>query len=146
MKRKPIPPLRLILSLAIILVIPITALAAGEFQSLAAGIIAMYSRPVTPAPTPGPTPKPSTVCDNCNGTGKLGDGTVFVKCPVCDGTGKKVQAPAPAQPAEVRAQAAAQGHWEQRCNGSSCTMVWVPHQPAKQTNNYQPRRGLFRRW
>jgi len=30
----------------------------------------------------------SDICENCSGTGKLGDGTVSVKCPVCDGTGK----------------------------------------------------------
>tara|TARA_E500000331_G_scaffold235058_1_gene225331 strand:+ start:5664 stop:6011 length:348 start_codon:yes stop_codon:yes gene_type:complete len=30
----------------------------------------------------------SDICENCNGTGKLGDGVVSVKCPVCDGTGK----------------------------------------------------------
>jgi len=29
------------------------------------------------------------VCDNCNGTGKVGDGTVFVECAACDGTGKR---------------------------------------------------------
>ena len=32
----------------------------------------------------------SDVCDNCGGTGRLGDGTVSVECPVCDGTGKPV--------------------------------------------------------
>ena len=31
---------------------------------------------------------PSDTCENCGGTGKLGDGTVSVECPVCDGTGK----------------------------------------------------------
>ena len=30
----------------------------------------------------------SDVCDNCGGTGRLGDGVVSVECPVCDGTGK----------------------------------------------------------
>jgi DnaJ-class molecular chaperone len=35
-----------------------------------------------------PTPA-SDKCDNCGGTGKLGDGRIEVKCPVCDGTGKK---------------------------------------------------------
>ena len=30
----------------------------------------------------------SDICENCNGTGELGDGVVSVKCPVCDGTGK----------------------------------------------------------
>ena len=31
------------------------------------------------------------VCENCSGTGRLGDGTVSVVCPVCEGTGKPVQ-------------------------------------------------------
>ena len=31
------------------------------------------------------------ICENCGGTGLLGDGTVSVECPVCDGTGKPVQ-------------------------------------------------------
>ena len=38
---------------------------------------------------PSNTPSSDT-CENCNGTGKLGDGVVSVKCPVCDGTGKPV--------------------------------------------------------
>ena len=33
----------------------------------------------------------SDSCDNCGGTGKLGDGTVSVECPVCEGTGRPVQ-------------------------------------------------------
>jgi len=33
----------------------------------------------------------SDICENCSGTGLLGDGTVSVECPVCDGTGKPVQ-------------------------------------------------------
>lgn len=33
-------------------------------------------------------PAPSDMCPNCNGKGKLGDGTVFKICPMCDGTGK----------------------------------------------------------
>jgi DnaJ-class molecular chaperone len=28
-------------------------------------------------------------CDNCDGTGKLGDGRIVTTCPVCKGTGKK---------------------------------------------------------
>ena len=30
---------------------------------------------------------PTGKCRNCNGTGKLSDGSVSVECPVCDGTG-----------------------------------------------------------
>lgn len=36
---------------------------------------------------PAPTPTPSGKCSNCNGTGKLGDGTVVLPCPVCGGDG-----------------------------------------------------------
>lgn len=36
---------------------------------------------------PGPSPD-GGVCDNCGGTGRVGDGRVFVDCPVCDGDGK----------------------------------------------------------
>ena len=36
-----------------------------------------------------PAPKSDT-CDNCDGTGKIGDGRIVMNCPVCKGTGKKV--------------------------------------------------------
>jgi RecJ-like exonuclease len=42
--------------------------------------------------TAKPAPAPSTDCMNCRGTGKVGDGTVMSKCPVCNGTGKIVSA------------------------------------------------------
>ena len=47
-----------------------------------AGYVAL--RPNNPAPS-------GDVCENCEGTGRLGDGTVSVECPVCDGTGKAVK-------------------------------------------------------
>ena len=37
---------------------------------------------------PAPAPVDSEKCENCNGTGKIGDGTVMFTCTVCDGTGK----------------------------------------------------------
>jgi hypothetical protein len=55
----------------------------------------------SPAPAPAPTPEPvSDTCENCNGRGKVGDGTVMVVCPECDGTGKKRKA---ADIAEIKA-------------------------------------------
>jgi hypothetical protein len=36
-----------------------------------------------PAPKPEPGPKPGSKCENCDGTGRLGDGRVSVDCPVC---------------------------------------------------------------
>jgi hypothetical protein len=42
------------------------------------------------APPPAPAPA-SDKCENCNGTGKVGDGRVSVVCPVCKGTGKPVK-------------------------------------------------------
>jgi len=38
-------------------------------------------------PTP-PAPA-SDACENCHGTGKLGDGKIAVECPACHGIGKK---------------------------------------------------------
>ena len=32
----------------------------------------------------------SDKCDNCDGTGNIGDGRIVMTCPVCKGTGKKV--------------------------------------------------------
>lgn len=74
---------------AILIAVTSSPCRAGDFQLLAAGCLAMAAqgKPVPPAPTP--TPIPTGICDNCNGTGKLGDGTISVPCPVCDGTGKK---------------------------------------------------------
>lgn len=40
------------------------------------------------APTPVP-PAPGGVCDNCEGRGYVGDGTVRVPCQPCNGTGKR---------------------------------------------------------
>lgn len=37
---------------------------------------------------PAPAPAPAGECDNCNGTGKIGDGRIVMTCPVCQGTGK----------------------------------------------------------
>jgi hypothetical protein len=37
---------------------------------------------------PAPTPPSGEACENCGGTGKLGDGRISVPCPICKGTGK----------------------------------------------------------
>ena len=38
-----------------------------------------------------PAPAPAGECENCNGTGKIGDGRIVLKCPACDGTGKAAE-------------------------------------------------------
>jgi hypothetical protein len=44
-------------------------------------------------PAPKPTPKPDGEdCENCDGTGKVGDGVIEKTCQVCGGTGKKKRA------------------------------------------------------
>jgi hypothetical protein len=44
----------------------------------------LASRAAPPAPTPD-----SGRCDNCNGTGKIGDGRIVMPCPECGGDGVK---------------------------------------------------------
>lgn len=117
--------------IALTLFAPMRA-SAGEFEGLAAGILAMYSNQA-PIPTPiPPAPAPSDQCDNCGGTGKLGDGTIVFDCPECNGTGKKVKAVIPKFVPKPAAPKAVAGHWENRpvrvrvkvCHGSYCTYEW----------------------
>jgi hypothetical protein len=82
----------------------------SDFRPLAAATIA--TSPVGGV-APAPMPTPSGKCANCNGTGKLGDGTVGVPCPVCKGKGVTatiedepipvVMTPEPPKPATLRA-------------------------------------------
>ena len=59
---------------------------------MAYAVVTVAAAPA-PAPSPSPSPTPAAdACPECNGTGKLGDGTVFVTCPDCNGTGKKTAA------------------------------------------------------
>lgn len=58
------------------------------------GVYALMSP--SPAPLP-PAPAPGAKCENCRGTGKVGDGTAFETCTVCGGTGV-TPAKAPAAP------------------------------------------------
>lgn len=44
------------------------------------------SRAAPPAPTPD-----AGKCENCNGTGKIGDGRIVMTCPECNGTGKEAK-------------------------------------------------------
>lgn len=50
----------------------------------AARMVAVLRQGMPPTPVP-PTPGK---CENCNGTGKIGDGRIVMTCPECKGTGK----------------------------------------------------------
>ena len=45
--------------------------------------VAVLYRLMPPAPAPA-----SDACENCNGTGKVGDGKIMSTCRACGGTGK----------------------------------------------------------
>ncbi len=68
--------------LALILILGCTPKPVAEdflpVQAVAVGI----AEATNEQPAPAPTPKPGK-CENCNGTGRLGDGTVSVDCPEC---------------------------------------------------------------
>jgi hypothetical protein len=48
--------------------------------------LAVLYRLKPPSPSPAPA---SDACENCSGTGKVGDGRIMNTCQVCKGTGKK---------------------------------------------------------
>lgn len=92
--------IRLITIIALILVVgcDVAPVNNRDAKAVACGVLATVSLDAppmptpSPAPTPNPAPKPSPgpkKCENCNGTGKVGDGRVFVPCPVCGGDGVK---------------------------------------------------------
>ena len=52
--------------------------------------LAVLYRTKPPSPAPAPPPE-SDACENCNGTGRIGDGKIIMTCPECRGTGKKAR-------------------------------------------------------
>lgn len=71
--------------------IVIQAPAFNDDQDILALAMAKQSGGISPAPAPGPTPvgpKVGDTCEDCSGTGKVGDGTIFKPCKPCMGDGK----------------------------------------------------------
>lgn len=154
--------------LALLLLVAPMQVQAGDFSGLAAGILAKHRQTIPTPVVPTPTPTPSAMCENCGGTGKLGDGTIVMVCPECKGTGKKVTNPV-VPPLNIKPKPTAPaGQWMNQptrvrvkvCNGRSCSYVWqtqnkrvwVPAATAKPaaaklkqgTWGYYPTRG--RHW
>jgi len=83
-------------------------------------------------------------CENCGGTGRLGDGTISVECPVCEGTGKPVKpgrvysskkaCPTCADPATIEASPTPPG-----------MVAPAVQQDAETSGGGTHKRGLFRR-
>ncbi len=67
-----------------------------DFRAIAAAILATLEEEPLP---------PGDACTDCNGTGKVGDGTVMVKCQSCDGTGRRTRKAAPVRSAYSAARA-----------------------------------------
>lgn len=68
-------------ALALIVLVACTPFAKADMATLAAGLLAVHT-------SPQPQPQPSNICTNCNGTGRLGDGTISLRCDPCGGTGR----------------------------------------------------------
>lgn len=78
--------------------VPITA---GPLMSGYAAVTLAHSVVMRDSPSPTPAPAPSGQCDNCKGTGRVGDGRVFVDCPVCGGDGRLDAMPVTSKPPGV---------------------------------------------
>lgn len=84
-------------SLILILLVGCTAPAPEPIDFVPAISVAVGVAEATKGATPAPAPTPTKgTCDNCGGSGKVGDGTIFVPCAVCGGDGK-IEAVAPAE-------------------------------------------------
>ena len=56
----------------------------ADLAAEAARMVVQLRSEIRPSPTPA-----RDKCENCNGTGKIGDGRIVHQCPACGGTGKK---------------------------------------------------------
>jgi hypothetical protein len=66
------------------------AMTLQEKCKLGAWLAIHVAKEAPPLKVPSPdSPDQGDTCEECGGTGKLGDGTVFVKCGACNGTGRK---------------------------------------------------------
>jgi len=71
-------------------VAPTAAFPLREECRLGAWLALHIATEAPPLKVPSPDkPDQGDTCEECGGTGKLGDGTVFVKCGACNGTGRK---------------------------------------------------------
>lgn len=80
--------MRFLLCLCVVLIGCLASM--PDDPTLSADIACETARMVTQlrqeiAPVPA-----SDECENCDGTGKIGDGKIVMTCPVCRGTGKKL--------------------------------------------------------
>ena len=80
--------MRLAVVLTVGVIVSTVGCGRGEPKNLqpmvaAFGSYSVMARPVSPD---GPGPVDGR-CENCSGTGKVGDGRVMVDCPVCGGDG-----------------------------------------------------------
>ena len=66
------------------------ALSLREECRLGAWLALHVAREAPPLKVPSPDkPDQGDTCEDCGGSGKVGDGTVFVTCGTCGGTGRK---------------------------------------------------------
>lgn len=72
----------------------------GRVRGWAWALVGAVGLEQSDTPSPSPTPNPGGKCDNCNGTGKVGDGRVSTICRDCNGTGviNATPTPEPAPP------------------------------------------------
>ena len=56
----------------------------ADMAAETARMVVQMRQEIRPLPAPA-----SDDCDNCNGTGKVGDGRIMHTCQTCGGTGKK---------------------------------------------------------
>ena len=113
----------------------------GQYTGFISTVGGLVEASGKPGPAPTPTPAPGK-CENCNGTGKLGDGTITVPCPVCGGDGRTDNDPPKIEPVPVPAELPVTPPKPPTEEQKSV----LRQEPAEPAYESRPRQGIFRRF
>lgn len=72
----------LIVSVGCVMTLPDDPTLSADIATETARMVVQMRQEIRPTPA-------SEECENCHGSGKIGDGRISVVCPICGGTGKK---------------------------------------------------------
>lgn len=124
--------------------IALRAVDATKAKAIAISALSVVRAKATNADTD--TPDTSDECQNCNGTGKIGDGRIVKVCPICKGTGKKVDSQAQEQAAVTQPETVEEVKHEEVTTKPPEKLVWPVEVTRKLTMYTRPGCQRCKEW